>query len=397
MASVTEAAGSLRSVSWWLFGCAGMVFGMVALGGVTRLTGSGLSMVEWKPAGILPPLTRAGWQDEFDKYKQFPEYQRHDDSLTLEHFRWIWLMEWGHRMAGRATGIVFAAPLLYFSARGIVQRVPGLLPKLMGLLALGGSQGLIGWWMVRSGLDNKERFGGEGRVSPYRLATHLSMAFLLYTALFNIALPLRYGAAAAMRPEVARKAAQMLDKVPAGFKRAALGLSILVGTTAFSGAFVAGNRAGLVYDTFPKMGGEWVPSDIVDPYMEPKWRNVFENSTMVQWNHRVLAMSTLAGTCALWVASRGIALPPAARLASNSLIGMAGVQVSLGISTLLLHVPTSLASAHQMGSLALLTISMWLVQTLRPHTAARLIASPAARARLVRAAEESIKPTAAKI
>ncbi len=372
-----------NKMAWWLFGCCGMVFGMVALGGITRLTGSGLSMVEWKPTGILPPLSRQGWEAEFEKYKQFPEYQKHNDDLTLDDFRWIWLMEWGHRMFGRTTGIVYGLPLAYFVAKGHVQKVPGLMPKLLALLALGGSQGLIGWWMVKSGLDNKERFGSEGRVSPYRLATHLSMAFLLYIGLFNVGMGLRYGyqasqavraaAAAGVSGSSAASASAYASIVKilenpssqvALFRRGALGVSVLVAITALSGAFVAGNHAGMVYDTFPKMGDEWIPSDYINPYLKPSWRNVFENDTMVQFNHRYLALTTLATVIATFAVSRRIVLPPESRTAVNMLTGMAGIQVSLGISTLLMHVPVPLASAHQMGSLGLLTLSMWLVQTL---------------------------------
>mmetsp|Transcript_9831 Transcript_9831/g.15533 ORF Transcript_9831/g.15533 Transcript_9831/m.15533 type:complete len:460 (-) Transcript_9831:62-1441(-) len=354
-----------RRIAYWLYGCAGMVFGMVALGGITRLTGSGLSMVEWKPAGILPPLTTEGWEMEFQKYKQFPEYQKLNEDLSLSEFKWIWYMEWGHRMAGRVTGMVFALPLVYMVGRGVM---PGrLAPRLAGLFALGGCQGLIGWWMVKSGLDGKERFGGEGRVSPYRLATHLSMAFILYTALLNTAFGSHTISKVAMMAPLAQvDFHRALRAVPASFRGSAIGVTALVGLTAFSGAFVAGNHAGMVYDEFPTMGGQLVPDDLINPYLKPAWRNVFEHDTMVQWNHRVLAMTTLGCVSGLWVASRRVPLPPRARMAANAMLGMGALQVSLGISTLLMHVPVPLASAHQMGSLTLLTLSLWLVHTLHP-------------------------------
>mmetsp|Transcript_15900 Transcript_15900/g.23964 ORF Transcript_15900/g.23964 Transcript_15900/m.23964 type:complete len:475 (+) Transcript_15900:84-1508(+) len=365
-------------MAWWLYGCAGMVFGMVALGGITRLTGSGLSMVEWKPAGILPPLSEAGWKREFEKYKKFPEYQKHNDELSLREFKWIWYMEWGHRMAGRATGLVFALPLAYFGARKFINGP--LAMRLSGLLVLGGSQGVIGWWMVKSGLDDSKRFGGEGRVSPYRLATHLSMAFLLYTCLFNTALGLHTASRLSrMTPAMRAKLIAASEKIPKSLRRASIAVSSLVGLTAFSGAFVAGNHAGLIYDEFPKMGGQWVPDDIVDPYLKPVWRNIFEHDTMVQWNHRVLAMSTLGSVCGLYAYASRFPIPAQARLAGNLMLGMSAVQVSLGISTLLLHVPVPLASAHQMGSLTLLTLSLWFVHTLLPlrvaTSAAGLLAS----------------------
>jgi len=349
----------------WLYGCCGMVFGMVALGGITRLTGSGLSMVEWKPTGILPPTTKEGWEEEFNKYKSFPEYQKHNDELSLAEFKWIWFMEWGHRMAGRATGMVFGIPLLYFGMRGMIPK--RLAPRMAGLLLLGGSQGLIGWWMVRSGLNDKERFGGEGRVSPYRLAAHLSMAFILYTALFNTAIGLSTAHKVAnMSPSARLYAQALIEKVPASLRIGSVGLASLVGLTAFSGAFVAGNHAGMVYDEFPTMGGKLLPDDIVNPFLEPKWRNIFEHDTMVQWNHRVLAMTTLGAVTSMYLASLRLPLPSNARVASHLMMAMSTVQVSLGISTLLLHVPVPLASAHQMGSLTLLTLSLWFAHTLRP-------------------------------
>jgi len=353
-----------RAMAWWLYGCCGMVFGMVALGGITRLTGSGLSMVEWKPTGIMPPTTAEAWEEEFRKYKQFPEYQKHNNDLSMSDFQWIWFMEWGHRMAGRATGMVFGLPLLYFGFKGAIPRK--LVPRMLGLLALGGSQGLIGWWMVRSGLDDNERFGGEGRVSPYRLAAHLSMAFVLYTVLFNTALGLHTTQRLMeMVPSAKLHRQNLLNRIPTSFRIASVGLASLVGLTAFSGAFVAGNHAGMIYDEFPTMGGKFVPEDLLNPYLEPKWRNLFEHDTMVQWNHRVLAMATLGGVTSTYFWSRLLVLPPNARMASHLMMAMSTVQVSLGISTLLLHVPVPLASAHQMGSLTLLTLSLWFAHTLR--------------------------------
>jgi len=380
-----------RQMAWWLYGCCGMVFGMVALGGVTRLTGSGLSMVDWKPSGILPPMNRAGWEAEFDKYKSYPEYQKHNDELTLEEFKWIWYMEWGHRMAGRWTGIVFTGPLIFFGMRGMIERK--LAPRLLGLLLLGGSQGLIGWWMVKSGLDDSQRWGNEGRVSPYRLATHLTMAFVLYTGLFNTALGLHTTSKLALLSPAARAEMQStLSRIPASFRRVALGVAHLVGLTAFSGAFVAGNHAGMVYDEFPTMGGKLIPDDLVNPFLEPAWRNFFEHDTMVQWNHRVLAMTTFASICGLHISSRylRIPLPRPALIASNALLGMSFIQVGLGISTLLLHVPVPIASAHQMGSLTLLTLSMWFVHTLRPIAMPALVRgrAPLAAVALALAATE---------
>lgn len=356
-----------KAISNWLFACSGLVFGMVVIGGLTRLTKSGLSMVDWKPAGSLPPLSLEAWQAEFDKYKQFPEYQRRRD-MTLNDFKYIFFWEWGHRMLGRTIGLAFGVPLLVFGARGAFKGQLALTRRLGLLFAMGGSQGLIGWWMVKSGLSEPERHK-QVRVSPYRLATHLISAFAIYALLFTTALQQRQLAGVA------------LAAAPPALRKAAIATATIVGLTAFSGAFVAGNQAGYVYNEFPFMGGRIIPQDIVDPYLEPKWRNFFENSPLVQFDHRVLGMSSLGASTALWLFSRRYPqLSRASRMASNALLVTASAQVTLGITTLVYHVPVALASMHQAGALTLLSVSLWFVTTLAPNPMTAAGASAAALA-----------------
>lgn len=364
-------------VARWLFGCSALVFGMVSVGGVTRLTKSGLSMTDWKPLGGLPPMTAAEWSDEFERYKQFPEF-RQRQSMTLDEFKFIFYWEWGHRMMGRFIGVAFALPMAYFAARG---RIPGgLTPRLGLLFTMGGTQGLVGWWMVKSGLEVSPEQRKEIRVSPYRLATHLGMAFATYALLFHTAVDTHYshGASALPARQAAAKALQRLREAGpqviarAGTLRgAALALCAATYATAVSGAFVAGNDAGRAYNVFPKMTEDsWLPNEpLFDPAVSPWYRNFFENTPLVQLDHRVLATSTAAGTFAALAYARmapGLwaALTPTARAAITATAGVSAAQVSLGIATLLAYVPLELAAAHQAGSLVLLSSATWMLRSL---------------------------------
>ena len=232
-------AAQQRAVGWWLGGCTGMVFGMVVLGGVTRLTRSGLSMVDWRPQGRLPPMNDAEWQVEFDKYKAFPEYSAVNSAMTLEEFKPIYYMEWGHRMWGRGLGFVFALPCAYFMARGFIPR--HLYPRMALMFSMGGAQGLVGWWMVKSGLEHSHVLGFERsehdtpRVSPYRLAAHLTMAFATYSVLAWTAMDMLQ---AGNKPLLASRVAALTDQArPAvqtalkGLRRNAVVAAALVGTT----------------------------------------------------------------------------------------------------------------------------------------------------------------------
>ncbi|KNA18821.1 hypothetical protein SOVF_066870 [Spinacia oleracea] len=350
---VTAGPRAQMMVGIWLFGSAAWVFSMVILGGITRLTRSGLSMTDWKFTGNLPPMTEDEWALEFEKYKQSPEYQRINKGMSLEDFMFIYWMEYAHRMWGRALGIMFALPFSYFLRKGFITVRLGV--RLSALFALGAGQGLIGWWMVKSGLEEPESEYAEPRVSPYRLAAHLTSAFAIYCGLLWTALSV-------VMPEPPAESLAWVNGA-AKLKRLAIPVSLLVGVTAVSGAFVAGNDAGRAYNTFPKMGDTWIPDDVLS--MKPIMRNFFENTSTVQLDHRILATATLASICGLWWAARKLDIHPAVRSLIGTTLGMAGLQVTLGVSTLLSYVPVSLGTAHQAGALTLLTLMVLLTHIVR--------------------------------
>jgi heme a synthase len=338
-----------RAVAAWLIGVAAMIFLMVVIGGVTRLTESGLSITEWKPVtGALPPLTEADWQHEYELYKRIPEAQTVHSGITLEAFKKIFFWEYLHRLWGRLIGIVFAVPLIWFVA---MRWLPsGFGPRLVGIFALGTLQGGVGWWMVASGLVDRTD------VSQYRLVAHLGLALVIYAAILWTALDLLAPAQAGIAPPALR--------------RAAGALAALVFLTVLSGGFVAGLDAGLTYNTFPLMDGRLFPAGY---FMEtPWWLNWFENVTAVQFNHRFLALSTFAAAVALWGFWRGRVGGPLL-VALDLLLGAALLQVSLGIATLLLVVPLPLAALHQAGAVLVLTAAVALRHTARRAPAARRI------------------------
>lgn len=330
-----------RIIASWLLLCCAMVFAMVVLGGVTRLTGSGLSMVEWDPIfGVIPPLTQDDWQVVFDKYRNSPEYQKVNMHMEVDDFKSIYWFEFAHRLLGRAIGTVFLVPFLFFLWRGWLRR-PLIIPKLITMFVLGGLQGALGWYMVASGLvDNPH-------VSQYRLTAHLVAAFVIYAFIFWVALDLWS----------AQRTRASFDRLGLG----TLGFLLLVIITISSGGLVAGLKAGHAYNTFPLMDGRLIPEAIF--LLEPRWHNFFENIATVQFDHRLLATLVLISGMLLWASTRK--LPTALRLRAHLLLGMIGVQVILGISTLLLHVPVPLASAHQAGALILLTLTLYLLHGLR--------------------------------
>ena len=332
---MTTSTDPLRPVRLWLAFCAAMIFAMVVIGGVTRLTESGLSITEWRPVtGTLPPLSLAEWEAEFAKYQRIPEFREKNASMTLAEFKTIFWWEYVHRLWGRLIGLAFALPLLWFAVTGRVRGA--LLWKLSGLLALGGLQGAIGWWMVASGLVDRTD------VSPYRLAVHLSLALVIYALIVNLALDLRNGPGAPRTDGPARP-----------FGR---GVIAAIGVTIVAGAFVAGNDAGFVYNTYPLMDGRFVPAGYGD--LAPWWTNLFENVAAVQFNHRWLAIATLGLGLAYvgWVHAR-VDARPARRLASW--LGLARLaQVGLGILALLHAVPVALGAAHQAGAVIVLTLAL---------------------------------------
>lgn len=339
-----ETARNNRQLAWWLLVCCALVFAMVVLGGVTRLTGSGLSMVHWKPvSGVLPPIGQVQWEREFEHYRETPEYNYVNKDMSLDDFKSIFWFEYAHRLLGRLIGIVFLLPFVYFLMR---RRISASLARRLAIMfVLGGLQGLLGWYMVKSGLVD------DPHVSQYRLAAHLGLAMLIYAVMLWTALGLlRRGN----------------DSSPAARGRwATLAWVLLVAVfvTMISGAFVAGLKAGLAYNTFPLMAGKLVPDGMWT--LTPVYLNLFENVTTVQFNHRLLAIGTFFGIAALWLVVRRGALSGTQRLWLHA-VGLAAVaQVALGISTLLLRVPVALGVLHQAGAMLLLTVLLCFVFAMR--------------------------------
>lgn len=331
MVAAMPATPSDRAIAWWLLVCAAMVFVMVALGGITRLTESGLSITEWQPvSGVFLPFGKSQWRAAFEAYQQIPQFAAIHPGMTLAEFKTIYFWEWLHRLWGRLIGAVFLIPFLYFLLRGEISRA--LAPKLVALFVLGGLQGALGWWMVASGLADRIE------VSQYRLAAHLVAALVIYVAILWVALDL-------LRPGRG-------GDFPA-LRRGAQGLLLLVFVTVAAGAFVAGLRAGLVDNTFPLMDGHWIPPAYTS--LSPFWRNWFENAEAAQFNHRLLALMTWLGALVLFLASFKPDLDRFTRGAIHALFGIATLQAGLGIATLLYVVPLPLALAHQLGATLVLT------------------------------------------
>lgn len=336
-----QVTGNERKVASWLLLLCGLVFLMVVLGGVTRLTGSGLSIAEWRPVtGILPPLSDEAWEETFARYRQTPEFRDVNASMDLAAFRGIFWLEYLHRLLGRIIGVVFLVPFVWFLWRGHIRREEW--PKYALMFVLGGLQGLLGWYMVKSGLVD------DPRVSQYRLTAHLVAAIAIYGYMLWIALSL-------LHPR------RSFSTHPWFGRTVALGVLVLV--TVISGGFVAGLDAGLLYNTFPMMGNYWVPPGY--GALEPAWRNLFENEAAVQFNHRVLAVTTFCVIVLYWWLARRQALPRRARIGSNALLHTALLQVALGISTLLFRVPIPLAAAHQAVALVLVTVVLYLCHATR--------------------------------
>ena len=334
-----------RQIAYWLLTCAVVIFGMILLGGVTRLTNSGLSMVEWKPLmGIIPPLSHADWQELFLKYQQFPEYQKINIGMTLEEFKPIFMYEYLHRVLGRFIGLLFIIPFLFFYFTKRIQA--GLTPKLVIMLIGGGFQGLLGWYMVKSGLvDNPH-------VSQYRLTAHLGAAVLIYSFILWTAFGL-----------ISPKSEQ-----PAHLKTFAFTLSGLIFLMILSGGLVAGTRAGYAYSTWPLMGDSFVPAGLYT--MAPVWLSAFEDITTIQFNHRIFAYLIVVLVALFTFKTLKADIKGPARIGVLSLVGLLVLQVTLGISTLIFYVPIPVAAAHQVGAVALLTASLFVSHCL--HNSARI-------------------------
>jgi cytochrome c oxidase assembly protein subunit 15 len=335
-----------RSIAAWLFGCCVLVFAMVVVGGVTRLTHSGLSIVEWQPiVGTLPPLSDAQWQETFAKYQLTPEFRQVNHAMSLAEFKGIFWWEYFHRLLGRVIGVVFLVPLLWFVARRSIP--PGYAWKLSGIFVLGGLQGAMGWYMVQSGLVD------DPRVSQFRLTAHLGIALLIFAAMLWAGLSLVY-------PGYAMRATPAQRSV----SRWAVGLAILVFVMMLSGGFVAGIRAGFGYNTFPLMNGDVVPAGIL--MLEPWWKNFFWNPATVQFDHRLIAWLLAVLVPMLWWKLRTVeGLPSRARAGGHLLLGLVVLQCALGIATLLLVVPVPLAAAHQAGAVLVFAASLYVAHAVR--------------------------------
>lgn len=324
-----------KIVASWLFIVALFVVGMIVLGGLTRLTGSGLSMVEWKLLGMQPPATEMDWIDKFEKYKQFPEYKLENIGMTLEEFKVIFWFEYSHRMLGRTIGLIFALPAVFFFVKKAFPR--SLYTRLLILFVLGGLQGLVGWWMVKSGLVDRPD------VSHYRLTTHLGLAVFLYIALLWTALTYSRGVSTT-------KPLPMYSKISGV-------LLVMAYGTLLSGGLVAGLHAGAQFNTFPLMAGQWIPQGLF--IQEPWYMNFTENLMTVQFNHRYFAVTT--AICILFfaysVCTQSINIMQ--RRAIYAMIAAVCLQISLGISTLLSVVWIPLASLHQLGAIVLISSLVW--------------------------------------
>lgn len=327
-----------RIIGLWLLLMGGMLVVMVVLGGLTRLTNSGLSMVEWRPmTGWLPPLTHLAWEQAFTAYQAFPEYQKVNAGMTLTQFQEIYWLEYIHRLWGRLIGVAFAVPLIFFLARRWIDRPLGW--KLVGIFLLGGLQGLLGWYMVKSGMVDRPD------VSQYRLVAHLGMALIIYGAILWVAMGLLMGAAPAAKPALVRAAARVKA------------VAALVLLTMLSGGFVAGLDAGYAYNTFPLMDGDLIPTQVFAS--SPWWLSLFEDVTTVQFMHRVLATATLVVVLILRWTLVGVPMPASARRPINLLTAWVLVQFSLGVATLLSLVALPLAALHQASALVLFTLALW--------------------------------------
>jgi cytochrome c oxidase assembly protein subunit 15 len=334
-----------RALHWWLVSIAALIAIMVLVGGATRLTESGLSIVEWKPVtGALPPFSQEQWTQAFEAYKTIPQYRELNAGMSLAEFKIIFWWEWSHRLLGRVIGVAYLLPFLWFLRRGVLSAE--LRRRLWLIFGLGALQGAVGWWMVASGLSQRVE------VSQYRLATHLVLALLIFAAVVWTLRRL------ADRP---RRAASSRLKM--------IGVALVVVTFVqlYLGALVAGLRAGRVYNTWPDIDGALIPSAARLFFEAPWWRNLFDNALTVQFEHRMTAYLLFA--LALLHALDAVRARAGAAVVSGALWLAAAItlQATLGILTLLNQVPTSLALAHQAVAIAVLTLAVFQLDWLTPR------------------------------
>ncbi|MEC8724665.1 MAG: COX15/CtaA family protein [Pseudomonadota bacterium] len=334
-AALSRAEPSYTLIRTWLYVCCGLVFAMVLLGGITRLTESGLSMVDWHPVtGWLPPISAVAWADAFDAYRGSPEFQQLNFWMELEDFKHIFWLEYLHRLLGRVIGLIYLLPFLWFLFR---YRIPmRLTGHLVFLLALGVAQGGLGWYMVKSGLVD------QPSVSHYRLAAHLGLAVFIYGYMLYTAIGI----------------SEKLRGITAG-QSIFVWPTALIFSTMIWGAFVSGLDGGAVFNTFPLMDGRIIPHGVFE--ISPIWLNIFENIGLVQWLHRALAIATVAMILAIWWRERA-----AKSVALNLMAIFAAVQFSLGVLTILSGSSIYIAWAHQGGAMVLFSLAIYLWGTGRP-------------------------------
>ena len=331
-----------RQIAYWLLFVCVAIFFMLILGGATRLTNSGLSMMTWDPLmGWIPPLTEQAWQASFEHYKKIPEFYELNPDMDLEGYKGIFLLEYVHRVWGRLIGVFFLLPFLYFLFAGKIRK--SLTPKLAAMFVLGGLQGVLGWYMVSSGFDNQY-------VSQYRLTAHLMAAFAIFAYIFWVAVGLLYP----------RHEASLYDV--SSLRRMVALLTVLVTVTIAAGGLVAGLNAGFSYNTFPLMEGRFIPEGY--GMLQPFYLNFFENIAAAQFDHRLLAELTLLLVIGVWYYSRKFELVERARQAMNLLLIMGGIQFTLGVITLVLAVPVAIGVAHQGGGMLLFAASLFALKML---------------------------------
>ncbi len=340
-----------RAVRLWLLVVAAMIFLTLVVGGATRLTQSGLSITEWKPvSGVLPPLTDAAWQAEFKAYQAIPQYQQLNSGMSLDAFKVIFWWEWTHRLLARSVGMVFLLPLLFFLWRGAVP--PSLRTRLWAIFGAGAFLGAVGWWMVSSGLAGSDRVS----VSQYRLAFHLTLATAIYAAVLW----------------TARQIAPQPDSDASARARfGAVAIAAVILGQIYLGALVAGSGAGLAYNTWPLIDGAFIPAGSSLFFLQPAWRNFFENTLTVQFDHRMLAY-------AIWLAVLVHAYD-ARNKGALTLAAIASLQVVLGIATLLMQAPLALALTHQLLAIVVFTVAVVHAEHLchRPLVAPKLAGATA--------------------
>ncbi|MBV8799106.1 MAG: COX15/CtaA family protein [Alphaproteobacteria bacterium] len=363
----SKALHSRRAVGWWLIVVALMIAGMVVIGGLTRLTGSGLSITEWDPVmGAIPPLSQSDWLDAFHKYQRIPQYVHEHQGMSLAQFQFIYRWEWTHRLLGRLIGVVFLLPFLLFAWTGAITRRD--VPRMVVLFALGALQGFVGWWMVESGLETRVS------VSQYRLAIHLGVALLLFAAILWTALEYLRLPPGSLRsptsPQAGGEQKTQISPPPTWGGRTAeasakavrvgdlaLVFPLLIYLQMLLGALVAGLHAGLIYNTWPSMDGRFLPEH---PFFNaPWWINFFENPGLAQFDHRIGAYIVALGAIAVWWSAIRAKVTGPARTSVWAILLITFAQIALGITTLLNQAPILLSALHQLTALALLSAALW--------------------------------------